>query len=120
MKEASTRYAVTVMLEVDERHLPEYTSQGAFGAEVGCRSMNTVRVGNHLVSDYGMDTLEVGSMTAWAMELYEKGLITDKHTAGLKLEWSNDEAVIELAKRIALRKDIGDILTEGPLPSAEA
>jgi len=98
---------------------PEYTSQGAFGAEVGCRSMNTVLVGNHLVNDYGMDTLEVGSMMAWAMELYEKGLITDKDTDGLKLEWGNDEAVIELVKRIAFRKDIGDILAEGPLPAAK-
>jgi aldehyde:ferredoxin oxidoreductase len=98
---------------------PEYTSQGAFGAEVGCRSMNTVLVGNHLVNDYGMDTLEVGSMIAWAMELYEKGLITDKDTQGLKLEWGSDEAVIEAIKQIAFRKGIGDILAEGPLPAAK-
>jgi len=98
---------------------PEYTSQGAFGAEVGCRSMNTVLVGNHLVNDYGMDTLEVGSMIAWAMELYEKGLITEKDTPGLKLEWGNDEAVIEAIKQIAFRKGIGDILAEGPLPAAK-
>jgi aldehyde:ferredoxin oxidoreductase len=98
---------------------PEYTSQGAFGAEVGCRSMNTVLVGNHLVNDYGMDTLEVGSMMAWAMELYEKGLITDQDTDGLKLEWGNDETVIELVKRIAFRQNIGDILAEGPLPAAK-
>ncbi len=97
---------------------PEYTSQGAFGAEVGCRSMNTVLVGNHLVNDYGMDTLEVGSMIAWAMELYEKGLITEKDTDGLKLEWGSDEAVIEMVKRIAFRKDLGDVLAEGPLPAA--
>jgi aldehyde:ferredoxin oxidoreductase len=97
---------------------PEYTSQGAFGAEVGCRSMNTVLVGNHLVNDYGMDTLEVGSMMAWAMELYEKGLITDQDTDGLKLEWGSDEAVIELVKRIAFRQNIGDLLAEGPLPAA--
>jgi aldehyde:ferredoxin oxidoreductase len=98
---------------------PEYTSQGAFGAEVGCRSMNTVLVGNHLVNDYGMDTLEVGSMMAWAMELYEKGLITDQDTDGLKLEWGNDETVIELVKRIAFRQNIGDLLAEGPLPAAK-
>jgi aldehyde:ferredoxin oxidoreductase len=98
---------------------PEYTSQGAFGAEVGCRSMNTVLVGNHLVNDYGMDTLEVGSMIAWAMELYEKGLITEKDTQGLKLEWGSDEAVIEAIKQIAFRKGIGDILAEGPLPAAK-
>lgn len=97
---------------------PEYTSQGAFGAEVGCRSLNTVLVGNHLVNDYGMDTLEVGSMMAWAMELFEKGILTEKDTAGLKLAWGDDEAVLELVKRIAFRRDIGDILAEGPLGAA--
>jgi len=97
---------------------PEYTSQGAFGAEVGCRSMNTVLVGNHLVNDYGMDTLEVGSMIGWAMELYEKGIITDQDTEGLKLEWGNDEAVLEAVKQMAFRKGIGDILAEGPLRAA--
>jgi aldehyde:ferredoxin oxidoreductase len=98
---------------------PDFTSQGAFGAEVGCRSMDTVLAGNHLVNDYGMDTLEVGSMIGWAMELYEKGIITDKDTHGLKLEWGNEEAVIEMIKQVAFRKGLGDILAEGPLRAAE-
>jgi aldehyde:ferredoxin oxidoreductase len=97
---------------------PDYTSQGAFGAEVGCRSMYTVLVGNHLVNDYGIDTLETGSMIAWAMELYEKGIITDKETQGLKLEWGNDTAVTEMIKQIAFRKGLGDTLAEGPLGAA--
>jgi len=97
---------------------PEYTSQGAFGTEVGCRSMNTVLVGNHLVNDYGLDTLEVGSMIGWAMELYEKGILTDQDTGGLELEWGNDEAVLEMVRRIALREGLGDVLADGPLPAA--
>ncbi|UCF91163.1 MAG: aldehyde ferredoxin oxidoreductase family protein [Desulfobacterales bacterium] len=97
---------------------PEYTSQGAFGAEVGCRSMNTVLVGNHLVNDYGLDTLEVGSMIGWAMELYEKGILTDKDTNGLKLEWGNDEAVLEMVRQMTFREGLGDILAEGPLRAA--
>ena len=98
---------------------PEYTSQGAFGMEVGCNDFNTILVGNHLVNTYGLDTLETGSMIAWAMELYEKGILTDKDTDGLKLEWGNDEAVIEMVHRIAQRKGLGDILAEGPLRAAK-
>jgi len=98
---------------------PDFTSQGAFGAEVGCRSMNTVLIGNHLVSDYGIDALEIGSMIGWAMELYEKGIITDKDTGGLKLEWGSDAAVTELIKQVAFRQGLGDILAEGPLRAAE-
>lgn len=99
---------------------PEYTSLGAFGAEVGCRSKNTVLVGNHLVNHYGMDTLETGSMIAWAMELYEKGILTKKDTSGLDLTWGNDEAVIQMIHMIARREGLGDILAKGPLRAAEA
>ncbi|MDI6726690.1 MAG: aldehyde ferredoxin oxidoreductase C-terminal domain-containing protein, partial [Smithellaceae bacterium] len=98
---------------------PEYTSQGAFGTEVGCRSMDTILTANHLVNDLGIDTLEVGSMIAWAMELYEKGLLSEKDADGLRLEWGNDEAVLEMIRRIAFREGLGDILAEGPLRAAE-
>jgi aldehyde:ferredoxin oxidoreductase len=98
---------------------PEYTSQGAFGMEVGCNNFETILVGNHLVNKYGLDTLETGSLIAWAMELYEKGILTDVDTDGLKLEWGNDEAVLEMVVRIAERTGLGDILAEGPLRAAE-
>ncbi|MFH1434600.1 MAG: aldehyde ferredoxin oxidoreductase family protein [Pseudomonadota bacterium] len=98
---------------------PEYTSQGAFGAELGCRDFNTILVGNHLVNHYGIDTLEVGSMMAWAFECYEKGMITDEDTGGMKLEWGNHAIVPRLIGMISAREGIGDILAEGPLRAAK-
>ncbi len=98
---------------------PEYTSQGAFGMLVDCNNFETILVGNHLVNKYGMDTLETGSLIAWAMELYEKEILTDKDTGGLKLEWGNDEAVLEMISHIAERKGLGDILADGPIQAAE-
>jgi aldehyde:ferredoxin oxidoreductase len=98
---------------------PEYTSQGSFGMMVDCNNFETILAGNYLVNNYGMDTLETGSMIAWAMELYEKGILTDEDTDGLKLEWGNDEAVLEMVTRIAERRGLGDILAEGPLRAAE-
>ena len=98
---------------------PEYTSQGAFGTEVGCNNFETILIGNHLVNKYGLDTVETGNMIAWAMELYEKGILTDADTDGLKLEWGNDEAVLEMVTRIAERKGLGDVLAEGPLRAAQ-
>jgi aldehyde:ferredoxin oxidoreductase len=98
---------------------PEYTSQGAWGTEVGCNNFETILICNHLVNKYGLDTLETGSMIAWAMELYEKGILTERDTDGLKLMWGNDEAVIEMVKMIGERKGLGDILAEGPLRAAE-
>ncbi|MBI4296630.1 MAG: aldehyde ferredoxin oxidoreductase family protein [Chloroflexi bacterium] len=98
---------------------PEYTSQGAFAGEPGCRKAETILIANHLVNKYGMDTLETGSLISWAMELYEKGILTDDDTGGLDLSWGNDEAVLALVGQIAHREELGDILAEGGLRAAE-
>ncbi len=98
---------------------PEYTTQCAYSAEVDCRNALTILIGQHLANIYGMDCLETGSMIAWAMELYEKGILTDKDTDGIDLRFGNDEAVIEMSHRIGRREGLGDILAEGPLRAAE-
>jgi len=92
---------------------PEYTSLGAFGTMVGCPKMETILIANHLVNKYGLDTLETGGLIAWAMELYEKGIINDKITDGLKLEWGNEKALFELIRKIAEREGFGNSLADG-------
>jgi len=55
----------------------------------------------------------------FAMECYEKGLITKEQTGGLELKFGDGHAMVELAKKIALREDIGDILADGCKIAAE-
>lgn len=99
---------------------PEYTSQGAFCGEPDCRSIETLLVGNHLVNQFGLDNLETGSLISWAMELYELGILTNKETDGLELRFGNDEALLEMVKRIAFRQGwLGDTLAEGGLIASE-
>jgi len=92
---------------------PEYTSLGAFGTMVDCKKMETILVANHLVNKYGLDTLETGGLIAWVMELYEKGILNDKQTDGLKLEWGDENVVFELIRKIATREGFGNILADG-------
>lgn len=92
---------------------PEYTSLGAFGTMVGCNKMETVLVANHLVNKYGLDTLETGGLISWATELFEKGIINEKDTGGLKLEWGNEEVLFKLIKQIAYREGFGNLLANG-------
>ncbi len=93
---------------------PEYTSLGAFGTMVDCKSMETILVANHLVNKYGIDTLETGGLIAWAMELYEKGILTEEMTEGLRLEWGNEDVVLELIKKITFREGtLANILADG-------
>lgn len=99
---------------------PEYTTQGAFASEVGCTSALTVLTGNYLCNQYGVDWLELGSLISWAMELYEKGILTTKDTGGIDLRFGNDEAVIEMIKHVCERDTwLGDVLAEGGLKAAE-
>jgi len=99
---------------------PEYTSQGAFCGEPDCRSIETLLTGNHLVDQWGMDNLETGSLISWAMELYELGILTSKETDGLDLRFSNDEALLEMVRRIAFREGfLGNALAEGGITASE-
>ena len=92
---------------------PEYTSLGAFGTMVDCKNMETVLVANHLVNKHGLDTCETGGLISWAMELYEKGILTEELTNGLKLEWGNDKLLLELIRKIAYREGFGNVLADG-------
>ena len=99
---------------------PEYTSQGAFCGEPDCRSIETLLTGNHLVDQWGMDNLETGSLISWAMELYELGILTRKETDGLDLQFGNDEALLEMVRRICFREGwLGDTLAEGGIIASE-
>src|SRR4030042_2640883 len=56
---------------------------------------------------------------AFLMECYEKGIITEKETNGLKLNWGNIEAVVVMLKKIAGREGFGDVLAEGTMRAAQ-
>jgi len=66
-----------------------------------------------LANELGLDTDFATSVISWAFECYEKGLLTDKDTDGLKLEWGNVEVFIEMLKKLAYREGIGDFLAQG-------
>jgi len=90
----------------------EYETINALGARVWNRNLPSIMKGGFLCDDYGLDTISTGCVIAFAMELYEKGIITRADT-DLDLSWGNPDTIIEAIHRIAHRKEIGDILAEG-------
>ncbi len=98
---------------------PEYTSLGSMGTEIGNPYMEVCLTADDLVNKWGVDNLECGSMIAWAMEIYEKGIITKEDTGGLELKWGDPDVIYELIRQITFREGFGDILAEGPLRAAE-
>jgi len=66
-----------------------------------------------LANELGLDTDFATNVASWAFECFEKGLLSEKDTDGLKLEWGNVDAFIELLKKLAYRQGIGDLLAQG-------
>jgi len=68
---------------------------------------------------YGLDTISTGVTIAWAMECFEKGLLTAADTGGLELTFGNGAAMAEMVGRIARREGLGDLLAEGTRLAAD-
>ena len=86
-----------------------------WGAKCGITSMAAMWKCRELCNRYGMDT--VGPVS-FAMELYQKNIITRDDLGGIELNWGNEEAIMALLGKIAHREDFGDMLAEGSVRTA--
>ncbi len=72
-----------------------------------------------MADELGFDTISAGVTVAFAMELFERGILTEADTDGLVLNFGNDEAMMALLKKMAFREGIGDLLADGTKAAAE-
>ena len=98
---------------------PEYETLGAFGSDCYVDDVRAIAKAHELCNRYGMDTLSCGCTIAFAMECFEKGLITLEDTDGLDLSFGNAAAMVEMVEQIAHRKGLGDLLAEGSRLAAQ-
>ncbi len=98
---------------------PEYETVAAFGSMCGIGDLGAISKANQLCNAYGMDTISTGGLISFAMECYEKGILTKNETSGLELQFGNPEAMLRMVELIGEREGVGDILAEGILPAAE-
>jgi aldehyde:ferredoxin oxidoreductase len=92
---------------------PEYETANMLGAMCGNSDMNAITMANYLCNEYGLDTISAGSSIAFAMECYEKGILTKGQTGGLELRFGDSDLVVDLIGKIAHREGVGDLLAEG-------
>ncbi len=92
---------------------PEYETVGAFGPMCDISNLEAIAFANNLCNDYGLDTISTGSTIAFAMECYEKGILTTENLDGIKLDFGNEDAMIEMVHKIAHRDGVGDLLSQG-------
>lgn len=94
-------------------HKPEYETILALGGLCMNENLDDICQLNEALNRAGMDTISAGATVAFAMECYEKGIITKKDTGGLELSWGNSTAIKKLIEMMIARKGIGDILADG-------
>ncbi len=98
---------------------PEYETLAALGSNCGIDNLEAIAKGNELCSAYGLDTISTGVNIAFAMECFEQGILTMKDTGGLKLNFGNAQAMVQLVEMIAKREGIGEVLAEGVARAAQ-
>jgi len=99
---------------------PEYETCCTFGTLIMNDDLAGVIKANEWCNRYGMDTISCGATIAFAMEAFEKGIITRVDTDGIDLRWGNMHGVIELLHKIAKKEGIGAVLSEGSREAAKS
>jgi aldehyde:ferredoxin oxidoreductase len=102
----------------EEMHRPEYETLAAFGPLCLNDNVEAVIKANEICNLFGMDTIAVGGVIAFAMECYENGLISTEDADGLELNWGNGAALAALTDKIARREGIGELLSDGVMEAA--
>ena len=97
----------------------EYESLFALGPLCGIDDPNTVIRAAGLCDELGMDTISAGVTAAWAMECFDRGLITIEDTGGIDLTFGNGDALLALLEQTGHRRGIGDLLAEGTRRASE-
>jgi len=73
---------------------------------------------NAYCNQLGLDVNAAGGAIAWAMECYQRGILTREDTDGLALEWGDEAVILELMRKISYREGFGNILAEGSMRAA--
>ena len=91
------------------------TLQGRFAVE----EPTFVFKANAYCNEMGLDIDSTAGAIGWAMECYQRGIIDEKDTDGLKLQWGDAGVVLELMRKIVYREGFGNTLAEGSARAAE-
>jgi aldehyde:ferredoxin oxidoreductase len=86
---------------------PEYETVGGVGSNLGIFEPLQILELNFYCDTYGLDIISYGTLTAFIMECYEKGILNKERTGGLELSWGNFEAAVELLHQMGAGEGFG-------------
>ncbi len=99
---------------------PEYEAVAGLGSMCMVDDLEAIALANELCNRYGVDVISTGTCIAFAMEAYERKLITQSDTNGIALTWGDPEAVIQMVHAIGRGEGIGRLLGQGVRAAAKS
>jgi aldehyde:ferredoxin oxidoreductase len=100
-------------------HRPEYETATSFGTLCLNGNTGSIVMVNDICNRAGLDTISSGSIIAFAIELYENGILTQQDTDGIDLRWGNHQAIVAMTRKLANREGIGNVLANGVKRASE-
>jgi aldehyde:ferredoxin oxidoreductase len=91
---------------------PEYETIFAMGSNCMVEDLAAITKANYICNELGMDTITMGSAIACAMELFERGYLSESDV-GFPLKWGDADALVKLTQMTGNREGFGDLLAEG-------
>jgi aldehyde:ferredoxin oxidoreductase len=91
---------------------PEYETIYAMGSNCMVDDLAAITKANYICNELGMDTITMGATIACAMELVDRGYLSEDQV-GHTLKWGDAEALVELTRMTGNREGFGDLLAEG-------
>ncbi len=106
-------------LKGQEAVRPEFEPMLALGAKCGLNDLQTLVYLDNLCNRLGLDSISAGTAIAFAMDLFDRGIITTSDTGGLDLDWGNGKAMETLIRQMAAGDGFGRILAKGVRRAAQ-
>jgi aldehyde:ferredoxin oxidoreductase len=97
---------------------PEYETASVFGSYCDVDDLAAISLANQMCNQAGADTIAAGATMAFAIECFERGLISEEDTGGIRLAWGDAGAMLDMLAKTLAREGFGDVLAEGSARAA--
>ena len=91
---------------------PEYETLALLGSNCELDDIHGIAYANFICDELGLDTCSSGVVVGFALECYEKGMISHEEM-GMDVKWGDLASIVHILKQISAREGIGDTLALG-------
>jgi aldehyde:ferredoxin oxidoreductase len=92
---------------------PEYETIGASGSLCGVDDLRVIARFHQTCSEHVVDSISAGVTIAFAMECFERGILTTADTEGIELRFGNPDAFLNVLGKLVRREGFGEVLADG-------